>query len=198
MKAMQSGNVEYNAAAQLFDYSKLDIVPVIKEADLYFDLALQQKEPEEKETFINLALGKYFLAAKIRPDDVRTYVQLARLYDEIKKDALAKSNFFHAINLNVNDPYANNWFGEFYYKRRDYKRALKYYTRAYNNGYSNNYELNLRIAVIYEKFADLMNAKKFYEAAGTLNPQEIELKEKIQLIDSMNYDNSEYYHFIRE
>ena len=198
IEAIQSGNIEYNAAAKLFDYSKLDIAPVLKEADTYFDCANQQSNKIEKEKLYELALGKYFLASKINHDDVRIYTQQARIYDEMKKDTLAKSNFFHAANLNSIDPYNNFWFGEFYFKRKDYKRALKYYTIAYNNGYSDNFELNLRLATIYEKFADLLNAKRFYEATFQISPENGEIQQKIQLIDSLNYDSSEYYHFIRE
>ena len=91
-----------------------------------------------------------------------------------------------------------SWFGEYYFKRRDFKRALKHYTIAYNNGYANNYDLNFRLATIYEKFADLMNAKKFYEATYSLKPEDTELQEKIQSINDMGYDKSEYYHLIRE
>ena len=196
--AMQSGNVEYNAAAKLFDYSKLDKTPILQEADMYFDIALNIKNQKEKEYYTELALGKYFLVSKIDPGYQRTYVQLASLYDEMKKDTLAKSNFFHATNLGVNDPYTNYRFGEFYFKRRDYKRALKYYSIAYRNGYSQNPDLNFRMATIYEKFADLINAEKFYRATLSLNPQTEGVQEKIQSIQNLNYDNSEYYHFIRE
>lgn len=197
--AIQSGNIEYNAAAMLFDYTKLDPVPIIIEADKYFEIAFQQQiDKNLKERYLNLAMGKYILASKIQPQEIRNYVQLARIYDEFKKDSLAKSNFFHATNLELNDPYTNFWFGEFYYKRRDFKRALKHFTIAYNNGYANDYELNLRLATIYEKFADLINAKKYYSTAFSLNPQTTELQEKIQAIDNSNYEQSEYYHFIRE
>ena len=196
--AMQSGNIEYNAAAKLFDYSKLDVIPVLEDADMYFDMALLAEDATEKERLINLAMGKYFLASKITPQNQRIYVQLARIYDYMKKDRLAKSSFFHAINLSVNDSYTNYWFGEFYYTRRDYPRALKYFTVAYNNGFSNDYTLNLRLAVIYEKFADLINAARFYKSTYAINSENVELQEKIQAIDALNYHNSEYYHFIRE
>jgi len=195
---MQSGNIEYNAAAKLFDYSKLDKTPVLKDADMYFDIALKISDKAEKAHYTELALGKYFLVSKIEPEYQRTYVQIARLYDDMKKDTLAKSNFFHATNLGVNDAYTNYWFAEFYFKRRDYKRALKYYTIAYNNGYSDNTDLNLRLATLYEKFADLSNAERFYQAVYALNPQTADIQEKIQAIHDLNYENSEYYHFIRE
>lgn len=195
---MQSGNIEYNAAIKLFDYTKLDKTPVINEADMYFDIALNISEETEKKRFINLALGKYFLASKIAPQEHRTFVQMARLYDEMKKDTLAKSYFFHAINMAANDPYTNFWFAEFYFKRHNYKRALTYYNNAYNNGYSDNYILNLRLAEIYEKFADLSAALIFYKTTYSLNPQNSELQEKIQTMSGLNYENSEYYNYIRE
>ena len=196
--AVQSGNVEYNAAVKLFDYTTLDKTPVINDADMYFDIALNIKDHEEKKRFINLALGKYFLASKIAPDEPRTYVQLARLYDEMQKDTLAKSYFFHACNLETNDPYTNFWFGEFYFKRKDFRKALMYYNKAYNNGYADNYTLNLRLAEIYEKFADLSNALKFYGTTYSLNQQDAKLREKIQAIGDLNYESSEYYNSIRE
>ena len=191
--AVQSGNIEYNAAVKLFDYTKLDKTPVINDADMYFDMALNLSDTKEKERFINLALGKYFLASKIAPEDRRTYVQMARLYDEMQKDTLAKSYFFHALNLGSNDPYTNFWFAEFYFKRRDFKRALTYYNKAYNSGYTDNYKLNLHLAEIYEKFADLSNALKFYRTTYSINPQDTKLQEKIQDIGSLNYESSEYY-----
>ena len=49
-----------------------------------------------------------------------------------------------------------------------------------------------------EKFADLVNAKKFYEVSYSLNPKATELQQKIQSLNGLNYDKSEYYHFIRE
>ena len=111
---------------------------------------------------------------------------------------MAKEYFYKASNLNVNNPYANFYFGEFYFKRNDYKRALRYYNIAYNNGLNNRYDLNLRLATIYEKFADLVNAKKFYEVSYSMNPNNVELRQKIQSLNELNYDKSEYYHFIRE
>lgn len=196
--AVQSGNVEYNAAVKLFDYATLDKTPVINDADMYFDIALNIRDPKEKKRFINLALGKYILASKISPEDQRTYVQMARLYDEMKKDTLAKSYFSHACNLETNDPYTNFWFAEFYFTRKDFKKALMYYNKAYNNGYADNYTLNLRLAEIYEKFADLSKALKFYGTTYSLNPQDTKLQEKIQAIGGLNYESSEYYNSIRE
>ena len=110
---------------------------------------------------------------------------------------LAKEYFSKAINIEPDNPSANFYFGEFYYTRRDYNRALKYYRIAYNNGYSNKYDINIRLATINEKLADLINAKKFYEISYSIKPDN-KIQEKIQLLNELNYDKSEYYHIIRE
>ena len=142
-------------------------------------------------------MSKYYLLTKIDYSQITPYIQLARIYDEKNNNRLAKEYFYKASNLDVNNPYANFYFGEFYFKRNDYKRALRYYNIAYNNGLNNRYDLNLRLATIYEKFADLVNANKFYEVSYSMNPNN-ELRQKIQSLNELNYDKSEYYHFIRE
>lgn len=194
--AAQSGHLEYNSV--LFDYSKLNAAAIQKEADEYFDKFITSSDELFKEQYLNAAMSKYYLLTKIDYSQITPYIQLARIYDEKNNNRLAKEYFYKASNLDVNNPYANFYFGEFYFKRNDYKRALRYYNIAYNNGLNNSYDLNLRLATIYEKFADLVNAKKFYEVSYSMNPNNIELQQKIQSINELNYDKSEYYHFIRE
>lgn len=194
--AAQSGYLEYNSV--LFDYSKLNAAAIQKEADEYFEKFITSSDELFKEQYLNVAMSKYYLLTKIDYSQITPYIQLARIYDEKNNNRLAKEYFYKASNLDVNNPYANFYFGEFYFKRNDYKRALRYYNIAYNNGLNNSYDLNLRLATIYEKFADLVNAKKFYEVSYSMNPNNVELRQKIQSLNELNYDKSEYYHFIRE
>ena len=192
----QSGYLEYHSV--LFDYSKLNAAAIQKEADEYFEKFITSSDELFKEQYLNAAMSKYYLLTKIDYSQITPYIQLARIYDEKNNNRLAKEYFYKASNLDVNNPYANFYFGEFYFKRNDYKRALRYYNIAYNNGLNNRYDLNLRLATIYEKFADLVNAKKFYEVSYSMNPNNVELRQKIQSLNELNYDKSEYYHFIRE
>ncbi len=171
------------------DYSKLNGDEILKEADDFFE----QFETTGDTKYLTTAMAKYYILSKIFPLDIYTNIQLARTYDASNKDRYAKEYFNKSCDINKFDPYANYYFGEFYFKRNDYKRALKYYKTAYNNGYSEYYDLNLRIATIYEKFADLLSAKYYYERAYNLNPADNNSKDKILRIDSLNYDKSEYY-----
>lgn len=192
--AIQKGHLEYGTP--LFDYSKMNKEQIKNEAEYYFNSALNS--PSEKDKYLNTAMGKYYILTQIDPSLITPYIQLGRIYDEKNINRLAKENFFHAININAGNPYANFYFGDFYFKRDDYKRALKYYQRAYSNGLNSDYEINYKMAVIYEKFADLINAKHYYEMAYLINPNDNGISDKIQKIDSLNYGSSEYYHVIRE
>ena len=193
--AVQSGHLEYDAV--LFDYSKINADKIKKDADMYFELFVKHKDNQTQNTYLHSAMTRYYVLTKAAPSNIEPLVQLGRIYDYIDKPRLAKEYFAKAKNIEADNPFVNFHFGEFYYKRHDYKRALKLYNIAYNNGYNNRYELNLRLATIYEKFADLVNAKKFYEVSYSMKP-DVEIQGKIQLLNELNYETSEYYHIIRE
>ncbi len=194
--AFQTGRLELNDI--FVDYSKLNRNSIEAEAEYLFYNGETAENQEDRLKFFDLALGKYQLLTKIDPSQIYPCVQLGRIYDEKKIDRLAKEYFYRATNLNSRDPYANFYFGEFFYKRNNYKRALNYYLISYNNGYNNSYDLNLKLGKTYEKLADLIKARGFYEASLKMYPENTELQEKINQINSLNYENSEYYYFIRE
>jgi len=188
--AVQSGKIEYNSV--LFDYKKLNYTQIQKEADNFFAMSQKSKTPESREQFLESASGKYYILTKVDNTKIQPYIQLGRIYDEKNKPRLAKENFCKAININFKDPAANYYYGEFFYKRNEYKKALQHYNIAYNNGYQNKYTLNLRLATIYEKFADLSNAKKFYDVSYSMKPS-TELQKKIRSLDVQEYKKSGYY-----
>lgn len=191
-QAIEKASVKYEE--NLIDYSVLDADKILKEADTFFE----KYETSSDSKYLTTAMGQYYILTKIYPLEMYPTVQLARTYDEKKLDRLAKEYFNKGFDINKKDPYLNYYFAEFYNKRRDYKRALRYYKIAYNNGYSDYYDLNVKIATIYEKFADLVSAKYYYDRAYSLDSSKTFLKDKSQEIQSLNYDKSEYYHYIRK
>lgn len=193
--ASPNGKIEYNYI--LFDYSKLNFQKIKNDADKNFNMFLISKNETDKRNYLDLATSKYYILTKVDYSRIEPYIQLGRIYDYTNHPRLAKENFSKAINIEANNAFANFYFGEFYFKRRDYKRALKYYKVAYNNGFNNTYDINYRLAVIHEKFADLVNSKKYYEISNSIKPDN-KIQEKIQLLNELNYDKSEYYHIIRE
>jgi len=189
--SIEKASVKYDE--DLIDYKVLDGGQILAEADSYFE----KYEQTLNKKYLSTALGKYYILTKIYPVDMYSNVQLARGYDFANLDRLAKEYFSVGYDINKKDPYLNFYHGEFYLRRKDYKRALRYYKVAYNNGYSDYYDLNVKIATIYEKFADLKNAQYYYEKAYSMNPQSSYLKDKALQIQSLNYDKSEYYNSIR-
>ena len=185
--AVEKGSVKYED--NLMDYSVLDGHKILQEADSFFE----QYETTKNPNYLSTAMGKYYIVTKIYPIEIYPMVQLARTYDEKKLDKFAKEYFSICYDINKKDPYLNYYMGDFYYKRNDFKRALRYFKRAYDNGYSEYYDLNVKIATIYEKFADLLTAKYYYEKAFSLNQSNTNLKDKALQIESLNYENSGYY-----
>lgn len=195
--ALQKGSLEY--LENRFDYSQLNPIELNEEGDIYFEQALAAKGKRNREKLFRYAMAKYFLTSKADEKNVYAFVQMGRIYDNMDKDRYAKESFYRATNLDYRNPYANFYFGEYYFKRRDYNRALTYYLRSYQNGFENNFDLNFRLAVIYEKLGDLVNAKTFYNKSYEMNPEKAEeYQQKLQQIDGLNYDKSEYYYIIRE
>ena len=185
--AVEKGSVKYED--NLMDYSVLDGRKILQEADSFFEQYETTKDPN----YLSTAMGKYYIVTKIYPIEIYPMVQLARTYDEKKLDKFAKEYFSICYDINKKDPYLNYYMGDFYYKRNDFKRALRYFKRAYDNGYSEYYDLNVKIATIYEKFADLLTAKYYYEKAFSLNQSNTNLKDKALQIESLNYYDSGYY-----
>ena len=194
--AAQKGGIEYDD--YFFDLTKIDTAQIQYEADNYFTMATQAQTKEDRDKYIDAAQVKYYILTLIDKGDMESIIQLARIYDYKNKNRIAKEYFYRATNIDEYNPHANYYFGDFYYKRNDYKRALRFYNVAYRNGLSEKYDLNYNLGIIHEKLADLVNAKKFYEISFSLNPENRELQEKINSINELNYDKSEYYHIIRE
>lgn len=185
--AVEKGFIKYDD--EIIDYSVLNDEKIRTDADYFWDIYEQTKDKK----YLGTAMGKYYILTQIHPVEIYPMVQLARTYDEKHLDKFAKEYFNTGLNINKYDPYLNYYFGDFYYKRADYKRALRHFKIAYRNGYTEYYDLNYKIATIYEKFADLLNAKYYYERAYSINSNNSFLKDKVLQIDSLNYEQSEYY-----
>lgn len=195
--AVQKGSLEY--FSDRFDYSMLNPEALNEEGDIFFDRAFSAENKNAKEKALRYAMRKYYLATKADFKNIYAYVQMGRIYDNLKRDKFAKEQFFKATNLDYYNPYANFYFADYYIKRNDYNRALRHYLLSYQNGYENNLELNYLLAMLYEKLGDLENAKNFYTVSSQINPEKaLEIQQKLEQIESLNYDESEYYYIIRE
>ncbi len=175
------------------NYSVLNSKKIREEAQKDFFLYFKTSNTVLKEKYLNTAMQKYYILTQINPSDIDAYIKLGKIYDEKNISELARNCFYKALNMNKQTAMANFYFGDYYYKRNDYKKALYYYKIAYNNGAAKTYDFNLKLAIIYEKLADLSNAKKFYEISYNMKADN-KVGEKIQSLNELNYDKSDYYH----
>ncbi len=178
------------------DYSLIDFVQMEREADDFFIQGSECTDKAQRDEYFEGAQARYYQLAEYDMAKIKYPLQLARIYDYKKENRLAKGYFFRALNLDLNNGYANLYLGDYYFKRNDYKRALKKYLVAHVNDLQNMYELNYNIAIIYEKFGDLVNAQKYYSAVAAAKNTP-ELQNKINSIKALDYGKSEYYYKIR-
>ncbi len=189
--AVEFGEVNYNDA--YIDYSKIDKASTQNLADYYFQKALATQNNSQKKEFLQKASGEYFILTRLEPDNIYPLVQLARVYDYEKQNSYSKAYFFRALKIDKKNALTNYYFGEFYYTREDYTRALYYYNTAFENGYQETFNVLIKMAVMYEKLGDLLRANQYYKKAFLIQPNNTILPEKIREIESLKYKNTGYY-----
>lgn len=189
--SVKTGGVEYHD--YLFDYSTFEPEPLLKEADLWLKLALEMDDSDEKKELLHKAMKNYYILLKIQPDNVDCLNKRGLIYDVLDRNVLARSYFSRALNVDKNNSETNYLVGDYFYKRRDFKRALKYFTVALENGFD-SYDIKYKLGIIYEKMGDICNAKRFYSEAYEFDSSQTFLLEKIE---SLPEEHEEYHGTIR-
>jgi tetratricopeptide (TPR) repeat protein len=195
VSASQFGEIHYNDT--LIDYSKIDKNKTLYFADFYFNKALKEKNNDEKLGYLQKASGMYFLLSQIDSGDLYPIVQMARVYDYENQNSYAKAYFYKALKIERYNAATNYYFGEYYYSRDDYRRALYFYNTAFENGYRENYDVLLKMAIMYEKLGDLLRANQYYKKAYLVKPDSKELPDKIRELESIKYKNTGYYNSLK-
>jgi len=187
--AIQYANIEYDIP---IDYSKIDKNALADQANSLFIYFEQITDKQYRKKYIQPLLNRYSVLSVISPDDPFNYTRLGILYDEIQQDKYAKTNFYKAINILPKYPYANYAFGNYYYKRGYFRRALEYYKKAENLPTPYSYDRNIKIASVYEKLGDYKSAINNYKKAYEENNSQ-QLYDKILLLEDLNSKNILYH-----
>lgn len=185
--ALKTG-ISYNIP---IDYENLSENELELQAEKYYFNSTLVKEGIVNEDVTN-ALVLYSILQNINPENTKYMVRLGILYDKIGKDRFAKGNFARAISTNSKAPEPYFYYGNYYYKRDSFRKALKYYNEAYKRGYENNYEMLFKMGDIYEKLGDTRSALKYLQEAEKQSPNP-EIKAKISRIEVKHSANKEYY-----
>ena len=175
------------------DYSKFNKEITKNNADTLFQTALTTKDKDEQAQYLKNAAAQYYILSNFDKADSYPCIQLARIYDLQKNDAYAKAYFYRVLGLNYKDKDANFYFAEFYYTRKQYKKALEYYHNALNYGRKEDALTMKKVGQIYERFGDIPRANKYYKKSLELNPQDDELSGKINDNAVKEYESSGYY-----
>ncbi len=189
--AVEFGSVKYNNT--FIDYTKVDKDATKKLADYYFEKAITTQDKNKRKEFLQKASGEYFILTQIEPQDLYSIVQLARVYDFEKENSYAKAYFFRALKIDKKNAATNYFFGEFYYARDEYIKAIHFYNIAFENGYRENFDVLLKMAIMYEKLGDLLRANQYYKKAFLVQPENTIIPDKIRELESLKYRNSGYY-----
>ena len=193
VNAIEYGSVHYDKKESSINYSAFDRDKTQKYADLFFNRAMKSKDEAFKKELLNEAAGQYYILSRIEPNDLDTLIQLGRIYDYDRKNNYSKSYFYRALEINKNYAPANYYFGDYYYSRKDYKKALYYYEKAFKNGYKANYDVLIKMATIYEKLGDLLKANQYYKKAFLAKKDKSEIADKIREMEDLNYKDTGYY-----
>lgn len=192
-----SANMAYSAIKGAIDnsipvdYSKLSESELEDKAGEFYFNAQKLQTGVVNDDMTN-ALMVYSILQNINPENIHYCVKLGVLYDKLGMDKYAKGNFSRAIGIDSSQPEPYFYFGEFYYNRQMYRKALKYYGEAYQRGYETNYDMLYRMGDIYEKFGNTRSALKYLNDASAQNPNS-ELDNKIKRIEAQDSVNKEYY-----
>lgn len=197
--AVEKGGVEYTPYS--IDHSKLDLTTLEQEAVQYYTLSTTATTKEDVDKYTTYALGAYKLLFDAKPDNINYCLKIAELYDKNGKNRYAKEYYYRAITLNPDSALPFEGFGNFYFSRADYRRALKQYIQAYNRD-SNIQNVNNRLGIIYTKLGDTDAALKFTKQ-GSTNSKNMDTSNKIRLLEELNSSNAVYYqntrvHFVED
>lgn len=189
----QTGGVEYEGYYYSFEPGAAK--KFLDNANRNYAMFEKAQTPIDKNFYIHEAMRYYFLLSQADKTSVEANIGLGRIYDAMGLDSYAKKHLFTSLNLAYKNPKPNFYFANFYYTRGDLINARHYYMRAYNCGYSRHSDLNYRLGVVYEKLADIESALKYYRQAAALGSKEADLDNKIQMLEGLNYNESQYYLF---
>lgn len=187
-KATIQGSLEYQLP---IDYQKLNEKDLHTKAEHYYKHA-QKPNCGIIDENTSLALLMYSTLSEMNHQNIIYSVMLGSLYDLCEKDRHARSCLDRALSIAPKRPEPYFYYGEFYYKRGFYKKALDMYKIAYGYGYSTHYETLYRIGDVAEKLGDTKTSLEFLRRAHLLKPCD-ELNNKILCVEKSDSANIEYY-----
>lgn len=194
--ALQTVKIEY---IMPIDYSVMDEKAISTEADNFYK---QYQESKDSAALQNM-LSTYTLLTNINKDNPFYFVRVGIAYGKLKNDRFAKSYFCRGMTIIDRYPYAYAAFGDFWFERVKYRKALKNYLQANEYGYESNFDNLNKIGTCYKKLGDYKSAIRYFQSALEYNKcepgtdpikdaQNEELRNQIQELEALLLENPTY------
>ena len=183
--ALETGTIEYKVP---INYKYLDENAINNAAENYFKAYMETND----ENMLKKMLSAYCLLTNINKENPLYFVRVGIAYDKLKNDRYAKSYFGQSMCIQNRYPYTYSAFGDFWYERCRYRKALKNYLLADDYGYSTDYDNLVKVGKCFEKLGDYSSAIDFYKKALSYHPENEELPVIIQNLELKLQQNSLY------
>ena len=144
------GGVDYTIP---IDYSEINQTELEGKAETYYQNAVKSKSTKLNSDITN-ALNLYGMLSGKYPENITYIIRLGKLYDMIGKDRYAKGNYSRAAGLEPQNPEPYFCLGNYYFKREQYRKALKMYKKASELGYSKNAENLEKLDILYRMLGE--------------------------------------------
>lgn len=131
------------------------------------------------------AVSHFKRAIALNPEDVRSYVALGYVLDELGELKNADAAFRDALNLDPLNIKAKIAHAITLAKQYNLETSIEAFQDALLQ-LPNDPDLNYNTALAYEMYGDIDNAIKFYKKALKLNPEHVEARHNVSLI--LGYD----------
>lgn len=186
--AVQQGGIQYSVPV---DYSLIDEQKLNMEAETLYNRYLKTDDLNQQKILLRQLLSEYSILGNIDNSNPLYFTRLGIIFDKLGNDRFAKANFSRGSNIDSNYSYAFYSFGNYFFDRKEYKKALQEYKKAFDTGYNNNSDTLLKMGKIYEKLGDYNSALIYYKKANSLN-NTTELQAKIDLLEVLLNNNRLY------
>lgn len=151
--------------------------------DKILDYYEKLESPQDPNRYLNAAKYYYYQASRLDLSNPNILVGHARvaLHQNRLKDA--KNVLMIALNYNEKNPRVNFYLGETFFRDGEFTQAIDFYKEAYSHGYRYNFNTNLRLGMCYDKLNEINLAKKHYQNALKIKPNNEEI---LKYLDNMN------------
>ena len=126
------GGIEYTIP---IDYEQINESEFAQKADFYYNKVYSLDGTKDD---MSQALILYSALNKKCPWNIDYSIRLGNLYLKNNKYRYAKGCYCQAMGIDAKRPEPYYYLGDLYYKREQYRSALKMYKRASEYGYADN------------------------------------------------------------